>query len=53
MDNAYVRSPRDVLSYFGTTEAHGLSDSQVEDLRAKHGRNGMLRRVGLGSRSFY
>jgi hypothetical protein len=42
MENAYVRSPRDVLEYFGATEVHGLSDSQVEALRLKHGRNGRL-----------
>lgn len=40
MENAYVRSPRDVLAHFGATEAHGLSDSKVEASRLKHGRNG-------------
>jgi len=40
MDNAFVRSPRDVLEHFGATEAFGLSDSKVEALRLKHGRNG-------------
>jgi Ca2+ transporting ATPase len=42
MENAYVRSPRDVLAHFGATEAHGLSDSQVEASRLKHGKNGMI-----------
>lgn len=40
MDNAYVRSPRDVLAYFGVTEHTGLSDSKVEASRSKHGKNG-------------
>ena len=38
-----MRSPRDVLAHFGATETNGLSDSQVEALRLKHGRNGTLR----------
>ena len=42
METAYVRSPRDVLAHFGATEARGLSDSQVEASRLKHGRNGMI-----------
>lgn len=42
MENAYVRSPRDVLAHFGATEASGLSDSKVEASRLKHGRNGRL-----------
>lgn len=40
MENAYARSPRDVLAYFGAQENAGLSTSQVEDLRKKHGKNG-------------
>ena len=42
MENAYVRSPRDVLAHFGATEANGLSNSQVEASRLKHGRNGTI-----------
>lgn len=43
MDDAYVRSPRDVLAHFGVAEHSGLSDSKVEASRLKHGKNGRTR----------
>lgn len=42
MDNAFVRSQRDVLAHFGVLENSGLSDTQVEASRLKHGKNGRL-----------
>lgn len=41
MENAYVRSPRDVLAHFNVSENTGLSDSVVEASRQKYGKNGM------------
>jgi Ca2+ transporting ATPase len=40
MDNAYTRTPAEVLQHFQVTEQKGLSESQVNDLRTKHGKNG-------------
>ncbi|KXT00076.1 hypothetical protein AC578_5807 [Pseudocercospora eumusae] len=39
MDNAYVRSPQEVLKYFNVSESTGLSDSAVEAARQKYGKN--------------
>lgn len=39
MENAHAKNPEEILKYFGTTE-NGLSESQVEKLREKHGYNG-------------
>ena len=41
MNNAYVKTPTEVLDSFGVHELGGLSDGQVKDLRSKHGPNGM------------
>lgn len=40
MDDAYVRSPQEVLKHFGVSEQAGLSSSAVEASRREHGRNG-------------
>ena len=42
MDNAYVRSTKDVLAYFQVVEESGLSDSAVAASLAKHGKNGKI-----------
>ncbi|KAK5132465.1 hypothetical protein LTR08_009076 [Meristemomyces frigidus] len=39
MDNAYVRSPREVLEHFNVSEQTGLSDITVAASREKHGKN--------------
>ncbi|EME39239.1 hypothetical protein DOTSEDRAFT_75085 [Dothistroma septosporum NZE10] len=39
MDNAYVRSPQEVLKHFNVSEQQGLSESAVQASRQKHGRN--------------
>jgi hypothetical protein len=41
MDDAYTKSTAAVLQHFGVTEAKGLSDSEVRDLRKKHGVNAL------------
>jgi hypothetical protein len=40
MDNAYALPIDAVLANFNVQERSGLTDSQVEELRKKHGRNG-------------
>ena len=40
MDNAFVRSPRDVLEHFNVTQDAGLSSGKVEASRQKYGKNG-------------
>jgi magnesium-transporting ATPase (P-type) len=42
MENAYIKTPAEALKHFQVTEEKGLSEQQVKDLRAKHGKNGML-----------
>lgn len=39
MDNAYALPIDAVLANFNVQERSGLTDSQVEELRKKHGRN--------------
>lgn len=39
MDDAFVRSTRDVLTHFNVSEESGLSDSAVLSSREKHGSN--------------
>jgi P-type Ca2+ transporter type 2A len=41
MEDAYLRSTKDVLKYFHVSEAQGLSETQVSDLRSKYGRNAL------------
>jgi magnesium-transporting ATPase (P-type) len=40
MENAYTKTPAEVLQHFQVTEDKGLSEQQVKELRAKHGKNG-------------
>lgn len=42
MENAYTKTPSEVLKHFQVTEEKGLSEQQVKSLRDKHGKNGML-----------
>ena len=41
MDNAFVRSPKEVLEHFNVSEQTGLTDVNVTASRDKHGKNGM------------
>ncbi len=41
MDNAYALPVDEVLGSFAVDAAAGLTDTQVADLRQKHGKNGM------------
>jgi P-type Ca2+ transporter type 2A len=43
MDNAYVRSPREVLEHFNVNEDAGLSDMAAAAAQQKYGKNGTLR----------
>jgi len=40
MDNAFVKSARDVLAYFGADDRVGLTEEQVKKSREKYGANG-------------
>lgn len=40
MDNAYAQPIDKVLKGLGVDATNGLTDSQVIDLRSKHGKNG-------------
>lgn len=42
MENAYVCSTADILEHFSVTKQDGLSDSQVQALRDRFGRNGKV-----------
>ncbi len=42
MENAYTRTPTEVLKHFQVTEEKGLSEQQVKSLREQHGKNGTL-----------
>lgn len=42
MDNAFTRTPQEVLAHFQVTEQGGLSNQAVVASREKYGRNGML-----------
>ncbi|KAH9210719.1 hypothetical protein DL95DRAFT_393224 [Leptodontidium sp. 2 PMI_412] len=39
MENAYAKSTSEVLEFFSVSEAQGLSKSQIQASREKHGRN--------------
>jgi Ca2+ transporting ATPase len=45
MENAYTRTPAEALQHFQVAEETGLSAQQVQQLRAKHGKNGMSGRA--------
>jgi hypothetical protein len=51
MENAYSKTPAEVLRHFQVSEERGLSEQQVRSLREKHGRNGRRpeRRIGEDS----
>ena len=40
MEDAYARSTKEVLNFFGVQESKGLSDNQVKAALEKYGRNG-------------
>jgi P-type Ca2+ transporter type 2A len=40
MDNAYVRSPSEVLEHFNVSEDKGLADISVQAALQKYGKNG-------------
>jgi len=40
MDNAFTRTPQEVLAHFQVTEQEGLSNQAVVASREKYGRNG-------------
>lgn len=40
MDNAFVRSPQEVLKHFSVTEQTGYAQSAIEGVRQKYGKNG-------------
>lgn len=40
MDDAFLRSPQEVLKHFNVSQQAGLSERAVEAAREKHGRNG-------------
>ena len=44
MENAYTKTPEEVLKHFQVTETKGLSEQQVKSLREKHGKNGMSKK---------
>ncbi|CEJ01628.1 Putative Calcium P-type ATPase [Rhizopus microsporus] len=39
MDNSFVKTPEEVCSFFNVDKSCGLTKSQVEQLRAKYGKN--------------
>ncbi|KAH7363853.1 hypothetical protein BKA65DRAFT_489789 [Rhexocercosporidium sp. MPI-PUGE-AT-0058] len=39
MENAYAKSTSEVLKFFSVSETQGLSESQIQASREKHGRN--------------
>ena len=41
MEDAYVRSPSEVLKHFGVSESRGLSSEKVKEQRQKFGPNCM------------
>lgn len=45
MENAYTKTPAEALQHFQVTEEKGLSEQQVKELRAKHGKNGMSKHI--------
>jgi Ca2+ transporting ATPase len=49
METAYTKTPAQALKHFGVTEEKGLSEQQVQSLRAKHGKNGTHWRYMQGS----
>jgi Ca2+ transporting ATPase len=53
MENAYTRTPAEVLQHFQVTEQKGLSETQVKDLRSKHGKNGKSGRNLFKSHTLY
>lgn len=40
MDNAFVRSPQEVLKHFNVTEQTGYAQSAIEGVGQKYGKNG-------------
>lgn len=42
MDNAFTRTPQEVLAHFQVTEQQGLSSQAVVASKEKYGRNGMI-----------
>lgn len=43
MDDAYIRSSKEVLEHFNVSEEAGLSDSAVQYSLQKYGKNGETR----------
>jgi Ca2+ transporting ATPase len=43
MDNAFAKSIDEVLGTLGVSKTTGLTNEQVTQSRAKHGKNGMRR----------
>jgi Ca2+ transporting ATPase len=41
MENAFAKTPAEVLKYFSVSEAQGLTSEQVKASREKYGRNGI------------
>ncbi|KAH7132125.1 hypothetical protein B0J11DRAFT_217567 [Dendryphion nanum] len=41
METAYTKTPAEALKHFNVTEEKGLSDQQVQTLKAKHGKNAL------------
>jgi Ca2+ transporting ATPase len=48
MENAYTKTPAEVLRHFQVTEEKGLSEQQVRSLREKHGKNCRRRKQCIG-----
>lgn len=42
MDDAFFRTNQEVLNFFGTDPKNGLTSQQVDEYRAKYGKNGMI-----------
>jgi len=54
MDNAFVKSGRDVLAYFGSDESAGQSEQQVKKAQEKYGFNGEdVKNVTVGSNYYH
>lgn len=46
MDDAFVKSPSEVLKSFGVSESRGLSGAKVKEQRSKFGPNCMCNQAG-------
>lgn len=42
MEGAFAKPTEQVLAHFGVDAVNGLTEGQVRELRAKHGKNGEL-----------